>query len=197
MHLVALFTEGVDWNKDCKCRYFGWYGRPLHRGCGLKYTPQHEPNRHGRRPLHRGCGLKSLPIASHCWCNSSPSSQRVWIEIFLEFLTIVISPCRPLHRGCGLKCQKKSLNIAPHLVALFTEGVDWNTNFVIRKHRKCGRPLHRGCGLKYFFNLLFLMLLESPSSQRVWIEIEIIEANALFEKVALFTEGVDWNIRRI
>ena len=57
------------------------------------------------------------------------------------------------------------------LVALFTEGVDWNQE----KDSE------------------FTETKESPSSQRVWIEIKYLTKDCSKIFVALFTEGVDWN----
>ena len=103
------------------------------------------------RPLHRGCGLKFLGDGEYEAERLSPSSQRVWIEIVWAE-----------HQIWQL-CK----------VALFTEGVDWNTQCAINK----------------------LVRIKSPSSQRVWIEIYFPLKSIIPPVVALFTEGVDWNRR--
>ena len=147
---------------------------------------------------------------------SSPSSQRVWIEIideklqeYLDFVTLFTEGvdwnsesynCQyirwghplhrgcglksfmadggflahgrhPLHRGCGLKFILFKLFIFPPRVTLFTEGVDWNTI--------------AGKAKKY--------IQQSPSSQRVWIEMPKAWIKKSDIIVTLFTEGVDWN----
>ena len=125
--------------------------------------------------------------------------------------------CRPLHRGCGLKLVFCLWWWRKIKVALFTEGVDWNhlappilTNTnespssqrvwieidfdsVIFDGATC-RPLHRGCGLKSACEVLENAKKMSPSSQRVWIEILMMMENKKVGCVALFTEGVDWNL---
>ena len=77
--------------------------RPLHRGCGLKFTGSIDPLMSFKgRPLHRGCGLK----------------------LVLHNPDELDSNRRPLHRGCGLK-SFGGIEQADYLnVALFTEGVD-------------------------------------------------------------------------
>ena len=145
------------------------------------------------RPLHRGCGLK---------CDYMNDGQR--------------DDGRPLHRGCGLKLSPQRV-IAPRIdVALFTEGVDWNKNRKQSRKYSNRRPLHRGCGLKLYLQRVIAPRIESPSSQRVWIEIFTVPLHYNFYgspssqrvwieilksvhqikiyEVALFTEGVDWNI---
>ena len=60
---------------------------------------------------------------------------------------------------------------------------------------KC-HPPHGGCGLKFFCLLSFTNTYLSPSTRRVWIEIEV--AQEIFDrinKVTLHTEGVDWNLQ--
>ena len=214
--IVALFTEGVDWNSLILCIL-------LYQTC---------------RPLHRGCGLKFFSTRHTFGAIRSPSSQRVWIEIYCYWLCWHAYYCRPLHRGCGLKSKPNVRLELSDIVALFTEGVDWNnTVFNISRqvasrplHRGCGlksaflqmlsdfsvspssqrvwieiqnfkkwgvffacRPLHRGCGLKLHFVTHSIKILLSPSSQRVWIEIWPFLLKVLIYLVALFTEGVDWN----
>ena len=100
------------------------------------------------RPLHRGCGLKLF---------------------FFDFFWG--GACRPLHRGCGLKSDWFVTTIFTVIVALFTEGVDWN----------------------FFFFFWWFFFSRSPSSQRVWIEIIGMSSSTSSLLVALFTEGVDWN----
>ena len=172
--LVALFTEGVDWNSLILIALFLTVRRPLHRGCGLKYIALvNKGESVRRRPLHRGCGLKSfMPILSD-------STQG-----------------RPLHRGCGLKFKpridKLKLDLSPSsqrvwieimsdaeqrlqaYVALFTEGVDWNSPS----------------------SSMYIWWTTSPSSQRVWIEIWSYRYSRQRRPVALFTEGVDWNMKK-
>ena len=60
----------------------------------------------------------------------SPSSQRVWIEIIKSRLCNNVDNSRPLHRGCGLKLKNDMYTPTGVDVALFTEGVDWNRKFV-------------------------------------------------------------------
>ena len=170
--IVALFTEGVDWNfvvgvaiKVCFCR-------PLHRGCGLK-----------SQPLDNSVFVISVALftegvdwnisapLSIDWKEVSPSSQRVWIEIKFLPKKSAVTPRRPLHRGCGLKYLYPPLSI------------DWGS-----------RPLHRGCGLKSQPLNNSVFVIRSPSSQRVWIEILLRSFTVKTINVALFTEGVDWNI---
>ena len=171
-NMVALFTEGVDWNIFVNAQFAIIKRRPLHRGCGLKYIC--------KRPIcyNQAVALftEGVDWNSHyawwlfLWVNValftegvdwnfagllflknrtlSPSSQRVWIEIAKRPGTCKIYP-----------------------VALFTEGVDWNTN----ANRNSSNS-----------NM-------SPSSQRVWIEISITGSLFSHRLVALFTEGVDWN----
>ena len=54
----------------------------------------------------------------------SPSSQRVWIEMDDLVKYVYHVSCRPLHRGCGLKLYRKIRFEIFRGVALFTEGVD-------------------------------------------------------------------------
>ena len=114
----------------------------------------------------------------------SPSSQRVWIEIAKTRSNRWFCPRHPLHRGCGLKLVLNLIRVT--------------------KNR---HPLHRGCGLKFGGLKGSTDKTESPSSQRVWIEIKWINSNLTdfsshplhrgcglkYDDVALFTEGVDWN----
>ena len=57
-------------------------------------------------------------------CFSSPSSQRVWIEITPFLTSEGKSPRHPLHRGCGLKSDVGVDISTEDNVTLFTEGVD-------------------------------------------------------------------------
>ena len=125
------------------------------------------------------------------YCDKSPSSQRVWIEIGTLNQLDICSIRRPLHRGCGLKSeitqkhppQKKS----PSSQRVWIEMGD----LVKYVYNVSCRPLHRGCGLKsenLYKKIRFEM---SPSSQRVWIEIKVFFGNPATVTVALFTEGVD------
>ena len=79
-------------------------------------------------------------------------------------------------------------------VALFTEGVDWNDYWFSFLETVSCRPLHRGCGLKFVKKSNLSLSMRSPFSQRVWIEIVSSSYPIVTTTVALFTEGVDWNI---
>ena len=173
--IVALFTEGVDWNTSDIFLPQRLQCRPLHRGCGLKLKMSKRRSASSRvalftegvdwnrvsailchqqtcRPLHRGCGLKSV-------CRSYRRNSQ----------------SRPLHRGCGLKFIVLPPPFLASVVALFTEGVDWNNTIIFVIDNCYCRPLHRGCGLKW----------------------ERRQDCSWGEPVALFTEGVDWNFFRI
>ena len=100
----------------------------------------------------------------------SPSTRRVWIEIF-DFYTYL----QFLH------------------VTLHTEGVDWNGEIQIRTEHFSSHPPHGGCGLKFSLLIPPIFCELSPSTRRVWIEILKISASKLGIDVTLHTEGVDWN----
>ena len=148
--IVTLFTEGVDWNRRIIIRIFDIISHPLHRGCGLKFE---------------------CLIGNGDSLITSPSSQRVWIEITFRLNNCIIayvtlftegvdwntnwngtpktSWSHPLHRGCGLKFYGDVIITMRDYVTLFTEGVDWNmADGGFLAHGQAGHPLHRGCGLK-------------------------------------------------
>ena len=103
---------------------------------------------------------------------TSPSSQRVWIEIL------------PMKSASNLTA-----------VALFTEGVDWNNRQTDGLEHEKMSPSSQRVWIEITLLLLLLLLFESsPSSQRVWIEIVEIIMQRNSKRVALFTEGVDWNM---
>ena len=190
---VTLFTEGVDWNFFISFSYCSDSGHPLHRGCGLKFDNGKAelstvnvtlftegvdwnkgrlelPSHINGHPLHRGCGLKFCGFWHFKNLPWSPSSQRVWIEIVS-------------------RCHKHIIMT----VTLFTEGVDWNSISALLMMSRKGHPLHRGCGLKLPHCYNMVKQLQSPSSQRVWIEIAFGAFADSGAFVTLFTEGVDWN----
>ena len=115
-----------------------------------------------------------------------------WNMLWLLLLLLLLR--RPLHRGCGLKYFCLFLLLTFLKVALFTEGVDWNTSIPLTLVVRGCRPLHRGCGLKLIQQYIQSLSNKSPSSQRVWIEIQPLVSHETLGEVALFTEGVDWNV---
>ena len=146
---VTLFTEGVDWNKKQEKTVLL-----------MK-----------RHPLHRGCGLKSNISIANLRASRSPSSQRVWIEIF-KWANMLDKP----------------------IVTLFTEGVDWNRGRNTRYLAKIRSPSSQRVWIEISINLYRRRKrLPSPSSQRVWIEIKKSVSVHTGPRVTLFTEGVDWN----
>ena len=122
------------------------------------------------RPLHRGCGLKFSGNMVHPILIVSPSSQRVWIEIRTKSVNVYYNNVALFTEGVDWNTISILKNWKD-MVALFTEGVDWNWAWLLNVLLVVSRPLHRGCGLK-FFSILSLF------------DTQI---------VALFTEGVDWN----
>ena len=102
-------------------------GRPLHRGCGLKLrgTFLTIVNR-GVALYTEGVDWNRLAKSTRMPKKLSPSSQRVWIEIFFDDFSFPDWFSRPLHRGCGLKFGMIAQRAVLGKVALFTEGVDWN-----------------------------------------------------------------------
>ena len=124
-----------------------------------------------RRPLHRGCGLKLFSV--DCWSmhSESPSSQRVWIEIWLtvDFFRMV-------------------------KVALFTEGVDWNWHRTRPNYCSQLSPSSQRVWIEIFFCLVALraksvaLFTEGVDWNKNWSDTKMKIKN-----VALFTEGVDWN----
>ena len=147
---VALFTEGVDWN------IFGVdivWNKPdvalFTEGVDWNLIYILNLTLRNSRPLHRGCGLK--------YCKGISEAFSMLVALFTE----------------GVDWNLSSLLIMTSIVvALFTEGVDWN---LFLHFHNLGhfprRPLHRGCGLKS--NIKGINMWSLP--------------------VALFTEGVDWN----
>ena len=148
----------------------------------------------GCRPLHRGCGLKfSIKIRQKKLLNVALFTEGVdWNLIGLSLLFLLL--CRPLHRGCGLKSSIVSLIATLFMVALFTEGVDWNLKTEKNFFWSLRRPLHRGCGLK-FLNLLMAVFLKNrrPLHRGCGLKLRVLRNCFYLCKVALFTEGVDWN----
>ena len=149
------------------------------------------------RPLHRGCGLKYRNIYIVNAFNWSPSSQRVWIEIRTKSVNVYYNNVALFTEGVDWNTLTQFLFFTI-FVALFTEGVDWNKVLLFIQDRynpspssqrvwieiqkspphliygDC-RPLHRGCGLKSLHYNFYGKNRMSPSSQRVWIEIGQIE----------------------
>ena len=89
-------------------------------------------------------------ISVYCAILLSPSSQRVWIEIDKDGLSDYIEVVALFTEGVDWNNMSDSEKTNTLLVALFTEGVDWNL-------------------------------------MNLW--------NVLMNMVALFTEGVDWNLK--
>ena len=150
---VALFTEGVDWNSVIICRRNNRRVALFTEGVDWNLSAYFLTVFFERRPLHRGCGLKSWFTA--IW--NSVSLVALFTE-GVDWNVVCVISCvihqwrRPLHRGCGLKYYIIQYNTFRWNVALFTEGVDWNQKFV-----------------------KFQCIAErSPSSQRVWIEMETV-----------------------
>ena len=80
------------------------------------------------------------------------------------------------------------------MVALLTESVDWNENFINIKNPIKSRSPHGERGLKYSLYLsIWICSTLSLSSRRAWIEMIIILESISPFKVALLTESVDWN----
>ena len=124
---------------------------------------------------------------------SSPSSQRVWIEIideklqeYLDFVTLFTEGVdwnkkevyiqldgirSPSSQRVWIEIKVLTYLFAPRVVTLFTEGVDWNRLLLLYLLHLVCHPLHRGCGLKFWILQLPIYQMRSPSSQRVWIEI--------------------------
>ena len=123
----------------------------------------------------------------------SPSSQRVWIEIITALSAYTDISVALFTEGVDWNsclCVMYSRSVT---VALFTEGVDWNRIIGRWDAKKTRRPLHRGCGLKLKKDIRKLAL------KSVALFTEGVDWNAFFcnktnqINVALFTEGVDWN----
>ena len=102
----------------------------------------------------------------------SPSSQRVWIEIIVSILDISVI-LSPSSQRVWIEISDIFSHSSIIIVALFTEGVDWNTSDIFLPQRLQCRPLHRGCGLKSCISNPMPSANMSPSSQRVWIEISM------------------------
>ena len=151
-----------------------------------------------------------------CW---SPSSQRVWIEIRKARNKCNICRTSPSSQRVWIEIYRCIILFVEVIVALFTEGVDWNWSYFFGFASISCRPLHRGCGLKWGVPDLLqrqrlspssqrvwieimtvwhslLVITTSPSSQRVWIEMAYVIQSGELYVVALFTEGVDWNLNR-
>ena len=148
------------------------------------------------RPLHRGCGLKYKTLWLWFLSRWSPSSQRVWIEIISRYIWFAGSYRRPLHRGCGLKSVSCGVAFRLYRVALFTEGVDWNSLWFETSISQYCRPLHRGCGLKSgkgngkTYSVIVALFTEGVDWNGIGVRMDATAS------VALFTEGVDWNIKK-
>ena len=159
-----------------------------------------ESKSYSSHPLHRGCGLKLKNFDIYPKGFSSPSSQRVWIEIYFFCLPPATNLASPSSQRVWIEICKSQLYaswpwspssqrvwieiinrfcvVAGYFVTLFTEGVDWNKKFLWRVSVSVCHPLHRGCGLKSNVVLPIVKIIKSPSSQRVWIE--IIPSYSLF-----------------
>ena len=190
--IVTLFTEGVDWNRGRNTRYLAKIRSPSSQRVWIEMRFENFKVRVLNVTLFtEGVDWNRLLSVLPVCLLLSPSSQRVWIEIIFRV--------------------DRTRRIS---VTLFTEGVDWNKKIRLGSHRTKGHPLHRGCGLKYIFNnnekgkghplhrgcgLKWFFEIcgkwnkKSPSSQRVWIEIQNTSNTTGALRVTLFTEGVNWN----
>ena len=103
----------------------------------------------------------------------SPSSRRAWIEISSTTISNGHARVALLAEGVDRNRILARLAERHHIVALLAEGVD----------RNIGQNLTR------------IILEQSPSSRRAWIEIGSAMHHTVWEMVALLAEGVDRNCK--
>ena len=98
----------------------------------------------------------------------SPSTRRVWIEIYvIEFsFKVFLSP----------STRRVWIEIRFIDIMLTSDG---------------GHPPHGGCGLKLILDKRGFNNDKSPSTRRVWIEISCPISRQKRPQVTLHTEGVD------
>ena len=101
----------------------------------------------------------------------SPSSQRVWIEIFYTNKPWNKTNVALFTEGVDWNRYLKSKHLTLN-VALFTEGVDWNSPQTQLTVINTNVALFtEGVDWNSMNTTMKMKLAKSPSSQRVWIEI--------------------------
>ena len=145
----------------------------------------------------------------------SPSTRKVWIEMF-ECLSMHLIKCRHLPHGrCGLK-SPPLLCYVRVVWSPSTRKVWIEINIMFRiydkaaerhlPHGRCGLKYsywidkynggkghlpHGRCGLKFLKIFCLRMVKLSPSTRKVWIEIKSPSSKCKCKHVTFHTEGVD------